>query len=62
MKRAHLSTHPEAAFSYWTTTQDTCSAECAAQWYSDDATCTAVWDKFAAGPDPVGYDPSIIPM
>lgn len=62
VKRAHLDAHPEAAISYWTTTQDTCSAECTAQWYSDDATCTSVWEKFASGPAPVGYDPFIIPM
>ena len=48
--------------SYWTTNHDTCSAECTAQWYVDDDTRKAVWDKFAKGPEPVGYDPYIIPM
>jgi len=32
------------------------------EWYHDDETRTAVWDRFATGPEPVGYDPSIIPM
>jgi hypothetical protein len=27
-----------------------------------DETRTAVWDKFANGPEPVGYDPRIIPV
>ena len=31
-------------------------------WYTDDETRAAVWHKFASGPEPVGYDPSIIPM
>ena len=62
LKHAHLHAHPEVAVSYWTSTQDTCSAECTAQLYVDDDTRKAVWDKFANAPDPVGYDPFIIPM
>jgi hypothetical protein len=62
VKRAHLHAHPEVAVSYWTINQDTCSAECAAQLYTDDDTRKSVWDKFANGPEPVGYDPFIIPM
>jgi hypothetical protein len=62
VKRAHLDAHPEVSVSYWTTTHDTCSAECEAQFYVDDDTRKMVWDKFANGPAPVGYDPFIIPM
>ncbi len=62
VKRAHLAVHPEMAVSYWTTTHDTCSAECLVEWYHDDETCAEVWNKFANGPAPVGYDPTIIPM
>ncbi|WP_319450895.1 MULTISPECIES: pyridoxamine 5'-phosphate oxidase family protein [unclassified Mycobacterium] len=62
IKRAHLHVHPEVSVNYWTTTHDTCSAECAAQLYTDDETRKSVWDKFANGPAPVGYDPFIIPM
>jgi hypothetical protein len=62
LKHAHLHAHPEVSLSYWTTTQDTCSAECTAQLYVDDDTCAQVWDKFANAPEPVGYDPHIIPM
>ncbi len=32
------------------------------EWYTDDETCTQVWDRFAKGPAPVGYDPYIIPQ
>lgn len=62
LKHAHLHAHPEVSVSYWTTTQDTCSAECTAQLYVDDDTREAVWNKFANAPEPVGYDPRIIPM
>jgi hypothetical protein len=50
------------AVSYWTPTHDTCSAECAAQLYVDDDTRKTVWDKFVNGPEPVGYDPFVIPQ
>lgn len=62
VKRAHLAVHPEVSVNYWTPSQDTCSAECLVEWYTDDETCTQVWDKFANGPAPVGYDPYIIPQ
>lgn len=62
IKRAHLAAHPEMAVSYWSATQDTCSAECLVEWYRDDETRTAVWDRFATAPEPLGYDPRIIPM
>lgn len=62
VKREHLAVHPEVSVSYWTTNQDTCSAECLVEWYFDDDTRTAVWDRFATAPAPVGYDPAIIPM
>lgn len=62
IKRAHLAAHPEVSVSYWTTTHDTCSAECLVEWYTDDDTRAEVWNTFATGPEPVGYDPAIIPM
>jgi hypothetical protein len=62
VKRAHLAAQPEVSVSYWTTSHDTCSAECLVEWYFDDETRTAVWNKFADGPEPVGYDPYVIPM
>ncbi|MDV3125547.1 pyridoxamine 5'-phosphate oxidase family protein [Mycobacterium sp. 21AC1] len=62
VKRAHLAVHPEVSVSYWAPSQDTCSAECLVEWYTDDETSTQVWDKFAKGPAPVGYDPHIIPQ
>ena len=60
IKHEDLAIHPDVAVSYWTTNQDTCSADCSAQWFFDDDTRIAVWDKFKNGPAPVGYDPAII--
>lgn len=62
LKRSHLAAHPYMSVSYWDPRQDTCSADCLVEWYTDDDTCTAVWQKFATGPEPVGYDPTIIPQ
>ena len=62
VKRAHLAVHPQVSVSYWTTNHDTCAADCLVEWYTDDETCTQVWDRFANGPAPVGYDPHIIPQ
>jgi hypothetical protein len=61
VKRADLAAHPQMSVSYWTASQDTCTAECLVEWYLDEETRTAVWDKFANGPEPVGYDPYINP-
>jgi hypothetical protein len=62
VKRAHLETHAEVSVNYWAPTHDTCSAECAVRWHTDDETRRAVWNMFAGAPEPVGYDPAIIPM
>ena len=62
VKKAHLAAHPEMAVSYWNTTHDTCSADSLVEWYLDNETRAAVWDRFATAPAPVGYDPAIIPM
>ena len=58
VKREHLAVHPEVSVSYWAPSHDTCSAEALVEWYTDDETRIAVWDKFANGPEPVGYDPA----
>lgn len=60
-KRAHLQAHPFVSLNYWSPIQDTCVAECRATWAFDDATRTKVWELFANGPAPVGYDPKMIP-
>jgi hypothetical protein len=61
-KRAHLARSPFLSCSYWTPNHDTCVAECRAEWAFDDATCIEVWDRFKHAPEPVGYDPAIVPV
>ncbi|MEQ8859421.1 MAG: pyridoxamine 5'-phosphate oxidase family protein [Pseudomonadales bacterium] len=60
-KRAHLAASPFLSLNYWDPSQDTCVAECRAQWLFDDATRREVWSAFVNAPAPVGYDPAIIP-
>jgi pyridoxamine 5'-phosphate oxidase-like protein len=59
-KQAHLAAHPYVSVTYWDLSHDTVSAHCRASLHTDDATRTEVWERFAAGPEPVGYDPAII--
>lgn len=61
VKRAHLKHSPYVSLNYWSPTQDNCVAECKATWAFDDQTRIMVWELFANTPQPVGYDPSIIP-
>ncbi|MEZ5280852.1 MAG: pyridoxamine 5'-phosphate oxidase family protein [Acidimicrobiales bacterium] len=61
VKSAALDIMPAMSVSYWDSTHDTVSADCDVTWHDDLETCTTVWNLFAEGPEPVGYDPSIIP-
>jgi hypothetical protein len=61
IKRAHLAASPFISCNYWAPTQDTCVAECGAEWCFDLPTRQRTWDLLANGPEPVGYDPAIIP-
>jgi hypothetical protein len=61
VKQAHLAHSSYVACNYWANSHDTCLAECEAEWMFDDETRTKVWNLFVNGPEPVGYDPSIVP-
>ena len=61
-KKADLDANPVVSLSYWTTTHDTCRADCRTTWHLDDETRTRVWNLFKNAPAPVGYDPGIIPV
>ena len=61
IKVSHLQASPYVSCNYWSPQQDTCMAECSAQWVEDASTKAAVWEKFVNGPEPVGYDPAMIP-
>jgi hypothetical protein len=62
VKRAHLAAHPFMSLNYWSPAQDTCVAECRAELLLDDETRTAVWNLFLNTPEPVGYNPRIVPV
>lgn len=61
LKRQHLQAHPYMSLNYWHPNQDTCVAECRASWLFDDESCRTIWDKFKSTPEPLGYDPAMIP-
>lgn len=61
VKRAHLQASPYISLNYWSPSQDTCVAECRAAWAFDEETRTKVWNLFLNGPEPVGYNPAIVP-
>ena len=60
-KANDLSTQPVVSLTYWDATHDTCTATCDTAWETSEEERTAGWNRFAQGPAPVGYDPSIIP-
>ncbi len=61
LRRAHLQASPYISLNDWSPNHDTCTAECKATWAFDDETRKMVWDLFLNGPEPVGYDPAIVP-
>lgn len=60
-KRAHLAHSPYLSVNYWDQQHDVATAECRATWHHDEETCRRVWAAFVQAPEPLGYDPSIIP-
>lgn len=60
-KARDLASRPKVSLTYWDATHDTCTAECDVAWEASDGERAAAWARFASGPAPVGYDPSIVP-
>lgn len=60
-KRAHIDHSGFASLNYWTPSQDTCVAECRATWCFDIETRQRIWQRFLELPEPLGYNPAIIP-
>ena len=61
-KRRHLDAQPYVSLTYWNDEHDTCTADCASVWELQPEAKRAGWRRFAQGPAPVGYDPSIVPQ
>jgi len=62
VKQTHLAHSPFVTLTYWNPEQDTCTADCGVEWILDDAGREEVWRTFVEAPEPVGYDPAIIPV
>ncbi|MFV0260388.1 MAG: pyridoxamine 5'-phosphate oxidase family protein [Acidimicrobiales bacterium] len=60
-KARDIAGHPEVSLTYWDPSHDTCTADCSVEWEVSAEERQAGWNRFANGPSPVGYDPSIIP-
>jgi len=61
IKRAHLAHSKALSVNYWAPNHDTCVAECRARWAFDDETRVRIWESFKAAPEPLGFDPALIP-
>jgi hypothetical protein len=61
-KAAHLAANPSVSVTYWAPTHETCTADCHSSWVTDGGGRNEVWRRFVEGPEPVGYDPAIIPV
>jgi len=60
-KRAHLKASPYMSLNYWSPSHDTCVAECRAALAFENEIRTMVWNLFLNTPEPLGYNPKIVP-
>ena len=60
-KVAHLGANPYVSLTYWHPSHDVATAHCAATLLTDDESRTQLWELFRTAPEPVGYDPAIVP-
>jgi hypothetical protein len=60
-KARDLAGEARLSLTYWDPSHDVATADCDTAWEPDLASRQAAWDRFANGPEPVGYDPSIVP-
>ena len=60
-KSRDLANTPFVSLTYWEPSQDTCTADCETSWETDPDVRAAGWDLFSKYPEPLGYDPSMIP-
>lgn len=60
-KARDLAHESRVSLTYWDAAHDVATADCDTAWESDLDDRRAGWQRFAEGPEPVGYDPSMIP-
>ena len=61
-KAKDLAENPRISLTYWAPDHDTCTANADVVWETSDEERAAGWARFANGPEPVGYDPSVVPV
>jgi len=59
-RRVHLHRTPFVSCFYWDPAHDVAVAECAVRWIDDDEGRRHAWERLAAAPEPMGYDPAPI--
>ncbi|QOR72781.1 pyridoxamine 5'-phosphate oxidase family protein [Ruania alkalisoli] len=60
-KARHLEHEARMSITYWDPSHDTCTTDCRAVWELGEDERAAGWQRFTDAPEPVGYDPRIIP-
>ena len=60
-KADHLAAESRVSLTYWEPGHDTCTADCTTAWEADAEQRARGWNRFAEAPEPVGYDPSMVP-
>ena len=58
VKSAHLEARPFVTCAYWSPDHDAAFLDCHVRWEREVAARKAAWDRIAATPPPVGYDPA----
>ena len=61
-KGKHLDRDNRISLTYWQVSQDTCTADCTTEWRNDPESRRSGWERFKGTPEPLGFDPSIIPQ
>lgn len=61
-KARHLDAQPTVSLTYWHPNQDVATADCDVVWETSDEELEAGWNRFLLAPEPVGYDPKIVPQ
>ncbi len=59
LKLRHLAANPEVSCSYWDPVHDTVTVDATARWIAEGER-RETWDRIAAVPGPIGFDPAII--
>ncbi len=60
-KARDLAHEPRISLTYWDATHDVATADCDTAWENSTDARRTGWGRFVDAPEPVGYDPSIVP-